>query len=449
MTSIEMEIRTRLDVIFSKYTPNAQLTEFKEELVADLIEAYQDFAKTDRSHDEALDDTFDQLGDIDTVLKELSEQKSATKDDTQSDEQEQTTENSKRSFVDISDEGVHIGNLHINSKGVRLGDDIVIDGEHDKVQFGDWLHVDHEGARVGDKYYQFEGDQGHYDFETHTLKEPFWTKAHHNITIPTSDKPFIFDYKDASVSFYTNDKTDLITVDEYFSRDNARYFARISETDDHVLISQGDHPMLFHVKTAIQIGLPQNFYAGRVTTINHSGSLYVNSIALEEFNVSVYSGNFKAQHITAKSGLWRVTSGTIKASDVKFETAEIENKSGSIKLEKTVINDATVSAHSGSIRIDDFVGGGHFKANSGAIRLRLSKLTRDLTLKANSGSIRVTAPNNQDFNFELSAHSGSVSVERSNIHFDQNTGSYKRGFVGTDPEFAIEAQANSGTVKIY
>lgn len=59
MTSIEMEIRTRLDVIFSKYTPNAQLTEFKEELVADLIEAYQDFAKTDRSHDEALDDTFD------------------------------------------------------------------------------------------------------------------------------------------------------------------------------------------------------------------------------------------------------------------------------------------------------------------------------------------------------------------------------------------------------
>lgn len=40
MTSIELAIRTRLDVIFSKYTPNPQLTEFKE----------------------ALDDTFAQLG---------------------------------------------------------------------------------------------------------------------------------------------------------------------------------------------------------------------------------------------------------------------------------------------------------------------------------------------------------------------------------------------------
>ena len=73
MTSIEMEIRTRLDVIFSKYTPNTQLTEFKEELVADLMEAYQDFAKQDKSHDEALDDAFAQLGDIDIVLRDLSQ----------------------------------------------------------------------------------------------------------------------------------------------------------------------------------------------------------------------------------------------------------------------------------------------------------------------------------------------------------------------------------------
>ena len=68
MTSIELAIRTRLDVIFSKYTPNPQLTEFKEELVADLLDAYQDFAQQDKSHEEALDDTFAQLGDIDAIF---------------------------------------------------------------------------------------------------------------------------------------------------------------------------------------------------------------------------------------------------------------------------------------------------------------------------------------------------------------------------------------------
>ncbi|CAM3141347.1 hypothetical protein LEGA110927_07845 [Leuconostoc gasicomitatum] len=147
MTSIEMEIRTRLDVIFSKYTPNTQLTEFKEELVADLMEAYQDFAKQDKSHDEALDDAFAQLGDIDIVLRDLSQTdktNGANHDD----------EPKKAPFIDISDDGFHVGNLHIDGRGVRLGDDIVIDGKHDKVQFGDWLHVDHDGARVGKKILQ-------------------------------------------------------------------------------------------------------------------------------------------------------------------------------------------------------------------------------------------------------------------------------------------------------
>lgn len=56
-------------LFFSKYTPNAQLTEFKEELVADLLEAYQDFSKTDRSHNEALDDAFEQLGSLKSVKR--------------------------------------------------------------------------------------------------------------------------------------------------------------------------------------------------------------------------------------------------------------------------------------------------------------------------------------------------------------------------------------------
>lgn len=72
MNAIEKSIRTRLDTIFSNYQPNDQLTEFKEELVADLMYVYQDFTKSDRSHEEALDDAFAQLGDIDSVLRDMS-----------------------------------------------------------------------------------------------------------------------------------------------------------------------------------------------------------------------------------------------------------------------------------------------------------------------------------------------------------------------------------------
>ncbi|CAM3208781.1 DUF4097 family beta strand repeat-containing protein [Leuconostoc rapi] len=447
MTSIEMEIRTRLDIIFSKYTPNAQLTEFKEELIADLMEAYQDFAKQDKSHDEALDDAFDQLGDIDVVLRDLS-QTNRTDEATHNDEPK------KAPFIDISDDGFHIGNLHIDGQGVRLGDDIVIDGKHDKVQFGDWLHVDHDGARVGKKYYKFDDDtninQSHFDDTVDDVKVPSWAAAHHNAQIPISDKQFVFDYHDAIVNFYTNDKTDLITVDEYFNRDNARYFAHIEENDDRVLISQGDHPLLFHVRTRINIGFPKNFDTGHITSINHSGRVIAQNLTLDTFNLIIHSGGFEGQQIKAKNASWEVHSGTIKADKLTFDKAEIFDKSGNVKLKNATIPHAKISATSGSVQVDHFIGGGQFSANSGFLRLRIDELTDDLKLHAHSSSLRVTAPETQHFNFDLSSNSGIVTVERhNNIHYDKNTPSYKRGFYGTNPKFTIDANANSGTIKVY
>lgn len=446
MTSIEMEIRTRLDIIFSKYTPNAQLTEFKEELIADLMEAYQDFAKQDKSHDEALDDAFDQLGDIDVVLRDLSQdntEKSTDKD-----------EPKKKPFVDISDDGVHIGNLHIDGQGVRLGDDIVIDGKHDKVQFGDWLHVDHDGARIGKKYYKFDDDNNnhssHFDDASNTNQSPSWATAHHNAQIPISDKQFVFDYRDAVVNFYTNDKTDLITVDEYFNRDNSRYFAHIEENDDRVLVSQGDHPLLFHVRTLINIGFPKNFDTGHITSINHSGRVTAYNLSLGTFNLVIQSGSFDGQQLKAKNAAWEIHSGTVKADTLNFEKAEIFDKSGNVNLKNTTIPHAKISATSGSIQVDNFIGGGQFSANSGSLRLRIAKLTDDLKLHAHSSSIRVTVPEEQHFNFDLSSNNGLVTIEnRNNIHFDKNTTDYKRGFYGTDPKFTIDASTNFGTIKVY
>lgn len=447
MTSIEMEIRTRLDVIFSKYTPNTQLTEFKEELVADLMEAYQDFAKQDKSHDEALDDAFAQLGDIDIVLRDLSQTdktNGANHDD----------EPKKAPFIDISDDGFHVGNLHIDGRGVRLGDDIVIDGKHDKVQFGDWLHVDHDGARVGKKYYKFDDDsninQSHFDENEENASAPTWAAAHHNAQIPISDKQFVFDYRDATVNFYTNDKTDLITVDEYFNRDNARYFARIQENDDRVLVSQGDHPLLFHVRTLINIGFPKNFDTGYITSINHSGRVTAQHLTLGTFNLVIHSGSFNGQQIKATTAAWEVHSGAVKADGLTFEKAEIFDQSGSVKLLNAAISHAKISATSGSVQVDNFVGGGQFSANSGSLRLRITELTDDLKLHAHSSSIRVTAPATQHFNFDLSSNSGMVTIERDeNIHFDKNTTNYKRGFYGTNPKFTIDANVNSGTIKVY
>ncbi|MGO3489385.1 MAG: DUF4097 family beta strand repeat-containing protein [Leuconostoc carnosum] len=445
MTSIEMEIRTRLDVLFSQYTPNNQLTEFKEELVADLLEAYQDFAKQDRSHDEALDDAFDQLGDIESVLSDISQQHT-------SDEHQSKSNQNKKPFVDFSDDGVHIGNLHINGKGVRLGDDIVIDGKNDKVNLGDWLHVDHDGARIGRKYYKFDDNDNNEEsmFDSGNFKMPSWAAAHHNAQIPISTQSLIFDYKDATVHFYTNDKLDLITLDEYFSRDNSRYFATIHETDDHISVTQGDSPLIFHVRKLINIGLPKSITNSDITIINRNGNILVQDITLANFNVNIESGNFKAQHIQAKHADWQAHSGNIQADHILFETAKIDSRSGHTKLDHTTINQAQIDLSSGSTDINHFAGGGKIKVNSGSVRLRINKLTSDLKLKTSSGRVRITTPETQDFYFDLNSNSGSIKIERTDSsHLDKDTSNYKRGFFGDDPRFTIDATTNSGTIKVY
>lgn len=444
MMSVKMEIRTRLDVIFSKYTPNAQLTEFKEELVADLLEAYQDFSKTDRSHNEALDDAFEQLGDIDSLLKDLSEP--STKEETDKESEP------KRPYVDISNKGVHIGNLHINKKGVTLGDDIILDGKNNKVQFGDWLHVDRDGARVGDKYYKFEDnvDSDINDtFENKDFKEPNWAKSHHQLTVPTSTKDFVIDYSEASIHFYTNDKIDLITIDEYFSRDNKRYFATISENDDKIIVNQGEHPMLFHVRTAVNIGIPRSFTTGKIEVRNQAGSLYAQDLVTEKFNVQINTGSFKVKNMDTKTADWQLASGSIKATHIKAEQAKIHAQLGAVNISDATIDYAKVNADFGSVRIDNLVGGGEFTINSGSLRLRVDQLTNDLKLNSNSGTIRLTAPADQDFNFELATNSGAVHLDRNDIHYNKSFDGYKSGFVGANPEFTIDAQAAMGSIKIY
>ena len=445
MTSIEMAIRTRLDVIFSKYTPNVQLTEFKEELVADLLDAYQDFAKQDKSHEEALDDTFSQLGDIDKILQDMSQSHTnQTADD-------ETGQANQTNFFDFSDDGLRLGNLHINGQGVRLGDDIILDGKNDKVQFGDWLHVDRSGARLGRKFYSFDTDDSATDFTAHKQANvPHWTAAHHNVQLPLSDKLLAFNYKNATLNFYRNDKADLITIDEFFSRDNQRYFATISETDDQLVVSQGDTPLLFQVRVQVNVGLPKNFTQGQITVTNRSGRTTAQDLILNTFNLTMTAGSFSGQHIQAKSAIWTFQSSDVSVQDVSLDTAKIFNKSGRIKLDHATIPQSQISLTSGVIQVEHFIGGGQFSTTSGTLRLKVDQLTQDLKLRAVSSAVRLTTPDTQDFHFDLSSQSGAVTINRpQNAHFDRNTTQEKRGFYGEQPEFTIDASVDSGTIKVY
>ncbi|MGO2674974.1 MAG: DUF4097 family beta strand repeat-containing protein [Leuconostoc mesenteroides] len=223
----------------------------------------------------------------------------------------------------------------------------------------------------------------------------------------------------------------------------------MSENDDKIIVNQGEHPMLFHVRTAVNIGIPRSFTTGKIEVRNQAGSLYAQDLVTEKFNVQINAGSFKVKNMDTKTADWQLASGSIKATHIKAEQAKIHAQLGAVNISDATIDYAKVNADFGSVRIDNLVGGGEFTINSGSLRLRVDQLSNDLKLNSNSGTIRLTAPADQDFNFELATNSGAVHLDRNDIHYNKSFDGYKSGFVGANPEFTIDAQAAMGSIKIY
>ncbi|MBU6001344.1 DUF4097 domain-containing protein [Lactococcus lactis] len=168
--------------------------------------------------------------------------------------------------------------------------------------------------------------------------------------------------------------------------------------DDKIIVNQGEHPMLFHVRTAVNIGIPRSFTTGKIEVRNQAGSLYAQDLVTEKFNVQINAGSFKVKNMDTKTADWQLASGSIKATHIKAEQAKIHAQLGAVNISDATIDYAKVNADFGSVRIDNLVGGGEFTINSGSLRLRVDQLTNDLKLNSNSGTIRLTAPADQDFN---------------------------------------------------
>lgn len=127
MTNIETKVRTKLDQLFMNYTPSTELTELKEELVSDLSEATNDNVADGMDEDKAIQAAFDQLGNLDELVQEITNEHNADEDEGQSHEGHNRN-------------SVHIGNLDIEDGKVRLGNQTLVDG--DKVEIGKLLKVD-------------------------------------------------------------------------------------------------------------------------------------------------------------------------------------------------------------------------------------------------------------------------------------------------------------------
>jgi lia operon protein LiaG len=195
----------------------------------------------------------------------------------------------------------------------------------------------------------------------------------------------------------------------------------------------------------------------RLTVRGSSGRVYVSGVTHRQADIRVSSGRMEVSGmmvdnlvLTASSGqiLGRNLGGNVQCT-VSSGRAELERVDGDVTFKgssgrytlKDVQGKVSGSMSSGSITVEDSQEVGSLAVSSGRIRGNNVGLGSDTQLKASSGSIEIqTFSNLDDFDFDLSASSGSLTVGRT------KTG--KRLSLDNGADATVRGVVSSGRIKI-
>jgi hypothetical protein len=197
-----------------------------------------------------------------------------------------------------------------------------------------------------------------------------------------------------------------------------------------------------HIKIKGPVGMSLDMKGG-------SGSVYVENVSSEATNISIGSGNVSAKDIqgdvlaNAGSGSIKmygiqgnvrgnVGSGSANMEDIKGNI-NYSSGSGGISVEgvEGIVN---VSLTSGNAKLENISQLGDLKVTSGNVTATNAGLGAETRLSGTSGNFKIqTSSNLKDFNYNLNASSGNVTVGNSrggrNLNIDNGAVTEIRGSI--------------------
>jgi DUF4097 and DUF4098 domain-containing protein YvlB len=295
----------------------------------------------------------------------------------------------------------------------------------------------------------------------------------------------ILSYGQDEVILRESESGDLV-IKEYMSRDNPRYYARISRSQGTAQLKRGKRPWLrWNWEARAEIYLPQSF-RGNLRIANSSGNLsgdaellgyqtvdisvgsgtvFLNRISGETVSVHVSSGELDIKHIAGNSFV-SVSSGRLRIDGISGEEHRVKVSSGRLRI-GALEGQGVVGISSGNIAIDrvqgridadissgtldlaDFSGEGAFEISSGNLRMDINELRGDLRFKVSSGNIDVVIPAALSFNLDAVTSSGNVWVKEAGEQVLKVSGnSTVLRPLGPSPERTVFVRTSSGNLTI-
>jgi hypothetical protein len=189
---------------------------------------------------------------------------------------------------------------------------------------------------------------------------------------------------------FSESPSDKMVVKEYFSADNASYYANTTTDGTTLLVSSGYRPSSDSFSSHVEILLPSS-YRKALTIQTVSGMITIDSA-------------YRLGSLVAKS-----QSGAIKIDNVVAETIALSTVSGRITANGCA-GMFECSSSSGTITGDDLKGGGDFSNASGKIDVAFDSVKGNIEATSSSGKIAIEIPKDLGYSLDIKTISGFLST---------------------------------------
>lgn len=254
-------------------------------------------------------------------------------------------------------------------------------------------------------------------------------------------------YDEEKVTFFTSD-SDTLTVKEYMTVNNSRYYAKVDQRDGYIHISEGKRPFFKDgFERYIEVYLPAT-YNQNLTVTTTNGNIDMTDIEpnLSMLRVDSTSGTIKINNASASDIHLSTTSGTLDLGDIQANQIRLETTSGNL-ICSALRGNVNYTSTSGNAEVKSAFGSGSYKANnSGKLDVTYTKVDGDLSLFNKNDGIVLVLPADLDFYFEGTTKNGSISTTFQECIAVK--GRTMSGTVGSSPTVTVKVETNNGEIQV-
>ncbi len=254
-------------------------------------------------------------------------------------------------------------------------------------------------------------------------------------------------YDEEKITFFESDGDDLL-IKEYMTENKSSYYAKVTERDDNIQISEGGKPFFKDsFSRYIEVYLPKSYHENlTVTSTNGDIDFSGVNLDLSMLRVDNSSGNVTLDNAVASDIHLSSTSGTLDLGNIQANQIRLETTSGSVIC--TELNgNVTYTSTSGNADIKSAIGSGSYKANnSGSLNVVYTEVNGNLSFFNKNDKITLALPENLEFEFEATTKNGSISTNfQQDVTVNERTTS---GVVGDNPTVTVKVETNNGDIEV-